>query len=101
MAHSPYDSLPLKNMSGLEIKPVYGPEDILDLDQDGHLDRPGHYPYTRGIHETMYRGRRWTVRQLGSLGAPDQANSRIRQLIDMGATGISICFDMPTIITTK
>lgn len=89
---------PVTNISGLEIKPRYGPDDVARLDYEADLGHPGDYPYARGVHETMYRGRGWTIRQLGSLGPPDEANKRIRQLIEMGATGISICFDMPTIM---
>jgi methylmalonyl-CoA mutase N-terminal domain/subunit len=82
----------------MEIKTAYGPQDVGDLDYHRDLGDPGRFPYVRGVHETMYRGRPWTIRQLGSLGEPGQANARIRQLIDMGATGISICFDLPTIM---
>jgi len=89
---------PLKNMSGFEIKPFYGPEDLAGLDLDRDIGLPGDFPFVRGVYPTMYRGRQWTIRQLGSLGPPDQANRRIRQLVDMGATGISVCLDMPTIM---
>jgi methylmalonyl-CoA mutase N-terminal domain/subunit len=82
----------------VEIKPVYGPEDADGVEYERDVAHPGRFPYVRGVHETMYRGRPWTIRQLGSLGEPGQANARIRQLIDMGATGISICFDLPTIM---
>lgn len=88
----------LRNMSGLEIKPLYGPEDVQKMNADQDIGRPGEYPYVRGVYPLMYRKRLWTMRQLGSLGPPDQANERIRQLVDMGATGVSICLDMPTIM---
>lgn len=88
----------VRNLSGFEIKPVYGPEDLVGFDPENHLGRPGEYPYVRGVQPNMYRGRLWTIRQLGSLGPPNQANERIQQLIAMGATGVSICFDMPTIM---
>jgi methylmalonyl-CoA mutase N-terminal domain/subunit len=88
----------VRNLSGFEIKPLYGPEDVAELDYEADLGRPGDYPYARGVHRTMYRGRPWTIRQLGSLGSPDEANRRIRELVRMGATGISVCFDMPTIM---
>lgn len=95
----PYDELPsVKNMSEFEIKPVYGPEDLAGFDYQNDVGQPGEYPFVRGVYPTMYRGRPWTIRQLGSLGSPDQANQRIRQLIDLGATGVSICLDMPTIM---
>jgi methylmalonyl-CoA mutase N-terminal domain/subunit len=87
-----------KNLSGMVIDPVYGPEDIAKIDWATEISSPGFYPFTRGIHKNMYRGRLWTIRQLGSLGPPDEANERIRHLIEMGATGVSICFDLPTIM---
>lgn len=87
-----------KNLSGFAIDPVYGPENILQLDPERDLGGPGEFPYTRGIHKTMYRGRLWTIRQLGSLGSSEEANIRIRNLLGMGATGVSICLDMPTIM---
>jgi len=87
-----------KNLSGFVIDPVYGPENIAQLDAERELGRPGEFPFTRGIHQTMYRGRLWTIRQLGSLGSSEEANIRIRNLLDMGATGVSICLDMPTIM---
>jgi len=87
-----------KNLSGFKIKALYGPHDISQLDYETDLGLPGEYPFTRGIHKTMYRQRSWTIRQLGSLDSPSKANERIRHLLKMGATGISLCFDMPTIM---
>jgi len=87
-----------KNLSGFKIKALYGPEDISHLNPETDLGLPGEYPFTRGIHKTMYRERPWTIRQLGSLDSPSRANERIRQLLKMGATGISLCLDMPTIM---
>jgi methylmalonyl-CoA mutase N-terminal domain/subunit len=87
-----------RNLSGFVIDPVYGPENILQLDPERDLGRPGEFPFTRGIRKTMYRGRLWTIRQLGSLGSSEEANARIRNLLGMGATGVSICLDMPTIM---
>ena len=87
-----------KNLSGFEIKVLYGPEDISHLNPETDLGLPGEYPFTRGIHKTMYRQRPWTIRQLGSLDSPSRANERIRHLLKMGATGISLCLDMPTIM---
>jgi methylmalonyl-CoA mutase, N-terminal domain len=89
---------PLYNMSGIEIKPLYGPEDVSGVDFETDTGRPGDFPYVRGVYPGMYRVRPWTIRQLGSLGPPGEANRRIRYLIGMGATGISICLDMPTIM---
>ena len=89
---------PFRNLSGFKIKALYGPEDISHLNPEADLGLPGEYPFTRGIHQTMYRQRPWTIRQLGSLDSPSKANERIRHLLDMGATGISLCLDMPTIM---
>jgi len=89
---------PVTSMSGFEIKPLYGPEDTQGIDYERDIGRPGEFPYVRGVYPSMYRGRPWTIRQLGSLGPPGEANKRIRLLVDMGATGISICLDMPTIM---
>ena len=92
------DQTIFKNLSGFVIDPVYGPENIAQPHLERDLGRPGEFQFTRGIHRTMYRGRLWTMRQLGSLGSPKEANLRIKNLLDMGATGVSICFDMPTIM---
>jgi methylmalonyl-CoA mutase N-terminal domain/subunit len=89
---------PRTNLSGFPINVAYGTEDIPQFDPATDLGAPGEYPFTRGVHRNMYRGRLWTIRQLGSLDSPARANERIRQLIDLGSTGISICLDMPTIM---
>jgi methylmalonyl-CoA mutase N-terminal domain/subunit len=86
------------NLSGLPIKTTYSDRDISDFDSARDLGPPGEYPFARGVHREMYRQKLWTIRQLGSLDSPAKANERIRQLIDMGATGISICLDLPTIM---
>ena len=86
------------NLSGLPIKTSYSDRDISDFDSARELGSPGEYPFARGVHKEMYRQKLWTIRQLGSLDSPAKANERIRQLIDMGATGISICLDLPTIM---
>jgi len=87
-----------RNLSGFKIKALYGPEDISPLYNENEIGLPGEYPFTRGIHRTMYRQKLWTIRQLGSLDSPSKANERVRQLLRMGATGISFCLDMPTIM---
>ena len=86
------------NLSGFSIKTSYCDRDISDFDSARDLGPPGEYPFTRGVHQEMYRRKLWTIRQLGSLDSPAKANERIRQLIDMGATGVSICLDLPTIM---
>lgn len=89
---------PVVSMSGFEIEPLYGPDALRETDFEQDIGRPGEYPFVRGVYPTMYRGRPWTIRQLGSLGPPQEANRRIHHLVNMGATGISLCLDMPTIM---
>ena len=62
----------------------------------GEIGRPGEYPYTRGPHPTMYRGRLWTMRQYAGFGTADETNQRFRALLDAGQTGLSVAFDLPT-----
>jgi len=80
-----------RSPSGLPIDGVYGP------DSHGPSDgRPGDFPYTRGIHPTMYRGRLWTMRQYAGFGTAEDTNRRFRELLDAGQTGLSVAFDLPT-----
>src|SRR2546426_3536056 len=82
--------------AGIEIRPIYGPEDTAELDPGLDLGRPGELPFTRGIYETMYRGRLWTMRQYAGMGTAKETNARFRYLLDHGQTGLSIAFDLPT-----
>lgn len=82
--------------SGMEIEPVYTPEDIADYDYDGDLGYPGIYPYTRGIHPAMYRGRLWSMRQYSGFGSAEDTNQRFQHLLSQGQTGLSVAFDLPT-----
>ncbi|MFM9589030.1 methylmalonyl-CoA mutase [Streptomyces scabiei] len=82
--------------SGLPIEPVYGPEALRDWDPADRLGEPGGYPYTRGIHPSMYTGRPWTMRQYAGFGTAVESNARYRQLIADGTTGLSVAFDLPT-----
>ncbi len=78
--------------SGIEVKPVYSPADVVGLE----LERPGEYPFTRGPYESMYRGRPWTIRQYAGFGSPEETNARFRYLLGLGQTGLSVAFDLPT-----
>ena len=78
--------------SGIEVKPVYSPPDVAGIE----LERPGEYPFTRGPYETMYRGRPWTIRQYAGFGSAEETNARFRYLLDLGQTGLSVAFDLPT-----
>ena len=76
---------------------VYTPNSILDFDYDKDLGNPGSAPFTRGIHRTMYQGKEFTCRQLTGHGLPEDTNKKMKFMLDNGATGLSILFDIPTI----
>jgi methylmalonyl-CoA mutase, N-terminal domain len=83
--------------SGIEVKPVYRPQDLGDdFDYSGKLGDPGEYPYTRGPYPSMYRGRPWTMRQYAGFGTARETNARFKYLIYNGQTGLSVAFDLPT-----
>jgi methylmalonyl-CoA mutase N-terminal domain/subunit len=84
-------------MSGIPIKPLYTPDDV-EGSYDEKLGYPGEYPYTRGVYPNMYRGRLWTVRQFAGFGDAEETNRRFRYLIDHGQNGLSVAFDMPTLM---
>ncbi len=83
--------------SGIPIKLLYTPADVEEINYTDDIGFSGHPPYLRGVYPNMYRGRLFTVRQLAGLGAPEDCNERVRYLLDHGATGISILFDLPTV----
>ena len=87
----------VRTLSGLEVKPVYGPAEGEKLDFDRDVGRPGEYPFTRGPYPNMYRGRLWTRRQIAGFGTAQATNERYRFLLDHGQTGISTDFDHPTL----
>jgi methylmalonyl-CoA mutase N-terminal domain/subunit len=80
---------------GVEVKPFYGPGDVR-ADPERDPEEPGEYPYTRGIHPTMYRGRFWTMRQYAGYGSAEDSNRRFHYLLRQGQTGLSVAFDLPT-----
>jgi methylmalonyl-CoA mutase, N-terminal domain len=82
--------------SGIEIRPIYGPEDLEGFDPARDLGVPGSRPFTRGVYPTMYRRRLWTMRQYAGMGTARETNARFRYLLDHGQTGLSIAFDLPT-----
>jgi methylmalonyl-CoA mutase N-terminal domain/subunit len=88
------DDVDFDTLSSVPVEPLYGPDGDLDPD----IGAPGEYPFTRGIYPSMYRGRLWTMRQFAGFGTPDQTNERYRFLIDHGNTGLSVAFDMPTLM---
>jgi methylmalonyl-CoA mutase N-terminal domain/subunit len=87
-----------QNTSNMLIKRLYTPEDLEELDYMRDLGFPGEYPFLRGVHATMYRGRFWTMRQFSGFGTAEQTNKRFKYLLKEGETGLSIAFDYPTIM---
>ena len=80
------------------VERLYTPLDLPDFDYLTDLGFPGEYPYTRGVHPTMHRGRLWTMRMFAGFGTPEETNARFKYLLDQGNTGLSIAFDLPTLM---
>ncbi len=89
---------PRTTISGVSVEPTYGPEDLKDFDPRRELGEPGEFPYTRGIHRDMYRGKLWTMRQFSGFATPEETNRRYHYLLDQGQTGLSVAFDLPTLM---
>jgi methylmalonyl-CoA mutase N-terminal domain/subunit len=85
-------------LSEIPLKTVYNAEDLRGFDFSSKLSEPGEYPYTRGIHPTMYRTKLWTIRQFSGFGTPHETNKRFKYLLSQGETGLSVAFDMPTLM---
>lgn len=86
------------SLSGRELQYCYTPEDVKDTDYNDRVGYPGEYPYTRGIHHNMYRGKIWTMRQFAGFGTPEDTNRRFKYLLEHGQTGLSVAFDLPTLM---
>ena len=97
LARQPEARTDYRSGSGLPVQRLYTPEDIADAPTD-NIGLPGRYPYTRGPYPTMYRGRNWTMRQIAGFGTGEDTNGRFRYLIEQGQTGLSVDFDMPTLM---
>ena len=87
-----------RNTSNVSLERLYTPEDVASLDYIHDIGFPGEYPFLRGVHATMYRGRLWTMRQFSGFGTAVQTNQRFKYLLKEGETGLSIAFDYPTIM---
>lgn len=85
------------SLSGKKLDVCYMPEDV-EINYDEKLGHPGEFPYTRGIHNNMYRGKLWTMRQFAGFGTPEDTNKRFKYLLENGQTGLSVAFDMPTLM---
>ncbi len=83
--------------SGVPIERLYTPLDVADQDYLGDIGFPGEYPFTRGVHPTMHRGKLWTMRMFAGFGAAEETNARFKYLLEHGETGLSVAFDMPTL----
>ncbi|MFD7414585.1 methylmalonyl-CoA mutase [Kitasatospora purpeofusca] len=85
-------------LSGDDVEPVYGPAPGQPVEGFERIGWPGEYPYTRGLHATGYRGRTWTIRQFAGFGNAEQTNERYRMILEAGGGGLSVAFDMPTLM---
>jgi methylmalonyl-CoA mutase N-terminal domain/subunit len=85
-------------IGGVPVEPLYGPDQLPDFDPATDLGQPGEFPYTRGIHRDMYRGRLWTMRQFSGFATPEETNRRYHYLLSQGQTGLSVAFDLPTLM---
>lgn len=89
---------PFTTVSGKKINALYTPLDLKNFDYTEELGFPGEYPFTRGIHPTMYHGRLWTMRQFSGFGTAEQTNQRYKYLLNHGTTGLSVAFHLPTLM---
>ncbi len=85
-------------ISGRPVNQLYTPADLGQAEYSRDLADPGAFPYTRGIHPTGYRGKLWTMRQFAGFGTPEETNTRYKQLLSAGGTGLSVAFDLPTLM---
>jgi len=95
---SPERAAKFTTISDYPIQRIYTPADLADWSPEKNLGYPGQPPYTRGIHSTMYRGRLWTMRQFAGFGTAEDTNQRFRYLLSQGQTGLSVAFDLPTLM---
>jgi methylmalonyl-CoA mutase N-terminal domain/subunit len=98
LKNSKDNGLKYTSVSGEEVETLYTPEDIPDFDYMEKLAFPGQFPFTRGIHPNGYRGKIWTMRQFAGFGTPEDTNARFKYLLKNGQTGLSVAFDLPTLM---
>jgi methylmalonyl-CoA mutase N-terminal domain/subunit len=98
VSNSKSTGMKFTTVSGRDIKVCYTPEDIQKINYLDDLGFPGEYPYTRGIHPNGYRGKIWTMRQFAGFGTPVDTNQRFHYLLENGQTGLSVAFDLPTLM---
>ncbi len=97
LAKSPERREKFITASSEAIDRLYTPLDIAEMDYNRDIGMPGEYPYTRGVHSTMYRGKPWTMRMFAGFGTAEETNARFKYLLEHGETGLSTAFDMPTL----
>ena len=95
---APERDVDFETLSGEPLQALYTPEDVAGLDDARDLGFPGRFPYTRGVYPSMYRGRLWTMRQFAGYGSAAEGNARYKFLLSHGLGGLSVAFDMPTLI---
>ena len=98
LQQSPERAASFTTTSGHPIERLYTPDDLAGIDGARDINDPGKFPYTRGIHPTGYRGKLWTMRQFAGFGTPEDTNRRYRALLKAGGTGLSVAFDLPTLM---
>jgi methylmalonyl-CoA mutase, N-terminal domain len=98
LAKSPERPGPFTTISGRSVNRLYTADDLAAIEPPRDIGQPGAYPYVRGIHPTGYRGRLWTMRQFAGFGTPEETNQRYKDLIAAGGTGLSVAFDLPTLM---
>ena len=89
---------PFTTISGRAVERLYTAEDVEAIDYARDIADPGEFPYTRGIHPSGYRGKLWTMRQFAGFGTPEETNARYKELLAAGGTGLSVAFDLPTLM---
>src|SRR5687767_7139956 len=89
---------PASTQAKRQIERLYGPDSVAEIDYARDIGEPGAFPYTRGIHPTGYRGKLWTMRQFAGFGTPEETNARYKALLAAGSTGLSVAFDLPTLM---
>src|SRR6478752_3707766 len=98
LAKAPERRSSFATLSGQPVDRLYTADSIADLEYGRDLNDPGQFPYTRGIHPTGYRGKLWTMRQFAGFGTPEDTNQRYKTLLSAGGTGLSVAFDLPTLM---
>jgi methylmalonyl-CoA mutase N-terminal domain/subunit len=98
LGKNPERAAAFTTISGRPIERLYGPDSVEGIDYRRDINDPGAYPYTRGIHATGYRGKLWTLRQFAGFGTPEDTNARYKALLASGGTGLSVAFDLPTLM---